>query len=63
MVIKNDKGKLAVRNLVRMHERKLMFLPPTRQAEERGQLVSFRESTARHNKVKTSHEDVRDAIR
>ncbi len=40
-----------------MRERELMFLFPTRQAEEREQLVSFLELTAEHDKVKTSVEN------
>ena len=57
IVIKNDQGKLKVRNLERMRTEKLIFLLPTWQVDVGRQIVSFWESTARSDKVKTSVEN------
>ena len=52
--VKNDKRGLNVRGSFAHVNRKLMFLPPTQQAEVRGQIESFRESAAERNKLKMS---------
>ena len=46
-----------VRGSLAHEHRKWMSLPLTRHAEVRGQLVSFQELTAKHEKVKTSIEN------
>ena len=56
MVIKNDEKGLEVQRTCVYASGKQMSLLPKRQAEVRGQLVSFWELTARSDKVKTSVE-------